>query len=51
MDLYVYRLTRLGFSINRAYEICSGFFHTQRIEELDGYINNLEDSWRLELCG
>ena len=51
MDLYIYRLARIGFSFSRAYEVCLYFMDRNELEELDRYINNLEDSWSAELCG
>lgn len=51
MDLYVWRLMRLGFSEIRAYTVCMKYRHDKALDELDRHISDLEESWRTELCG
>lgn len=51
MDLYVWRLMRLGFSEFRAYTVCMKYRRERSLEELDQHISDLEESWSAELCG
>ena len=51
MDLYVFRLIRLGFSEIRAYTVCLQYKHNKSLEELDKHISDLECSWEMETCG
>ena len=41
MELYIWRLTRIGFSVGRAVEICMKFGKDH--EGLDHYISDLEE--------
>lgn len=45
MELYILRMTRLGFSLSRAYAVYSDFRKTNSLDELDKYITALEYSW------
>ena len=45
MELYVWRLTRLGFSLARAYEVCFEYKKNKDFEGLDQYITKLESEW------
>lgn len=51
MELYIYRLMRIGFSELRAMTICKRFVREKSLEELDRYITDLEYSWGMDLCG
>lgn len=51
MDLYIWRLMRLGFSEMRAYTVCMRYRREKSLEELDRYITDLEYSWGMDLCG
>lgn len=51
MDLYVWRLMRLGFSELRAYTVCKKYRREKSLKELDRHISDLECSWGAELCG
>lgn len=51
MDLYIWRLRRIGFSVVRSYEVCWQFRRNRDYEGLDKYITELEDCWSIELCG
>lgn len=51
MELYILRMTRLGFSLSRAYAVYSDFRKTNSLDELDRYITALEEDWRDEICG
>jgi len=51
MDLYIYRLMRIGFSELRACTICMKYRREKSLEELDRYISDLECSWEIGSCG
>lgn len=41
MDLYIWRLKRIGFSLFRAFQVCMEQWHD--LEGLDKYITDLEE--------
>lgn len=41
MELYIWRLKRIGFSLFRAYQVCKRF--KPDLEALDKYITDLEE--------
>ena len=45
MELYILRMTRLGFSLSRAYAVYADFRKNNALDELDKYITALEYSW------
>ena len=51
MDLYILRMIKIGFSINRAYEVYADYRDSGELERLDRYLAALEDSWSVEQCG
>lgn len=51
MDLYVWRLTHIGFSTFRAYEVFLAFRRDNDFEGLDKYISDLEMNWETGSCG
>lgn len=51
MDLYIWRLVRIGFAFSRAYEVCIDYRKNNDLEGLDRYIADLEDGWRGVRCG
>lgn len=51
MELYILRMTRLGFSLSRAYNVYADFRKNNALDELDKYITALEEDWRDEICG
>lgn len=51
MEPYVWRLQHIGFSKDRAYDICSKYRSENNLEGLDQLISELEDEWEIEQCG
>lgn len=45
MELYILRMTRIGFSLSRAYAVYADFRRTNSLDELDKYITALEAEW------
>lgn len=44
MDCYIFRLKRLGFSLEEAFKIYDEFMCHDMVSELDEYITELEDA-------
>lgn len=45
MEIYILRMTRIGFSLSRAYAVYADFHNANALDELDKYITALEYSW------
>ena len=50
MELYFYRLIRIGFPKIRAFQVCMMYRYRKDLEGLDSYISELEE-WETYKCG